>query len=320
MSRLSRFPIYGFLGLGLIAFGWPLSWLRPAWLYPLTRHAFLFLWVGYILTVDAIVYARKGTSLWRRSRTRFLGLFAASAPAWWLFEFFNLYLRNWEYLGPREWSGFASFLVATVNFTVVTPAILETAELWGSARWVQQLGPGPRLSDSPRALTNMILLGVMAVVAVITAPRYAFPLVWISVYLITDPINYLRGRSSLIAFLRKGDWRPVMALWLAGLTCGFFWELWNYYAWPKWIYHVPFVGVFHLFEMPALGYGGYLPFAMEVYALYHLTLDLVGISAKDYVRLIDEVPLEWPRGKIQARSFGESTQTASKSDPPSAQI
>jgi hypothetical protein len=124
----------------------------------------------------------------------------------------------------------------------------------------------------------------------------------------------------LIAFLRKGDWRPVMALWLAGLTCGFFWELWNYYAWPKWIYHVPFVGVFHLFEMPALGYGGYLPFAMEVYALYHLTLDLVGISAKEYVRLIDEVPLEWPRGKIQARSLRGSTQTASKSGRPSAQV
>ncbi|HEY64869.1 MAG TPA: hypothetical protein G4O02_09890 [Caldilineae bacterium] len=288
VQSLRRFPRYGFLGLALIAAGWPLSWLKPEGFGFLSRHAFLLLWIGYILVVDALVYARKGTSLWRRSRRRFLGLFAISAPAWWLFEFFNHYLQNWEYIGTGEWTGLSYFLTATAHFTIVTPAVLETAELWGTAAWLQRLSLGPRVSDTPRALTNMILIGVVAVVAVITAPRYAFPLVWLSVYLILDPINHLRGRPSLIASLRQGDWRPVIALWLAGLTCGFFWEMWNYYALPKWVYHVPFVSFLHVFEMPILGYGGYLPFAMEVYALYQLALDLAGIPEGGYVRLIDE--------------------------------
>ena len=291
MRWLTRFPRYGFLGIALIVVGWPLSWLRPPGLSSLSRHAFLFLWVGYILTVDALVYARKRTSLLQRSRARFLGLFAASAPAWWLFEFFNRYLQNWQYIGTGEWSGLTYFLIATLHFTIVTPAILETAELWGTVGWVRRLGPGPRLHDSMRTLTNMILLGVIAVVAVITAPRYAFPLVWFSVYLILDPINRLRGRPSLIAHLRQGDWRPVIALWLAGLTCGFFWEMWNYYALPKWVYRVPFVDFLRIFEMPILGYGGYLPFSMEVYALYQLTLDLAGVPAReaeDYVRLVED--------------------------------
>ncbi len=39
---------------------------------------------------------------------------------------------------------------------------------------------------------------------------------------------------------------------------------------PKWIYNVPFVGFWHIFEMPLLGYGGYLPFSLELYALYRL--------------------------------------------------
>jgi hypothetical protein len=47
-------------------------------------------------------------------------------------------------------------------------------------------------------------------------------------------------------------------------VCGFFWEAWNFYSYPKWVYHVPFVSWLKLFEMPLLGYGGYLPFALEV--------------------------------------------------------
>ncbi len=39
---------------------------------------------------------------------------------------------------------------------------------------------------------------------------------------------------------------------------------------PKWVYDVPFVGSLKLFEMPILGYGGYLPFALEVFAAWAL--------------------------------------------------
>jgi hypothetical protein len=51
------------------------------------------------------------------------------------------------------------------------------------------------------------------------------------------------------------------------------------------VYTVPFVNVAHLFEMPALGYGGYLPFALELFALYHLCIGLIGDKASRYVRL-----------------------------------
>jgi hypothetical protein len=43
--------------------------------------------------------------------------------------------------------------------------------------------------------------------------------------------------------------------------------MWNYWSWPQWVYHVPGAEYWHVFEMPLLGYGGYIPFALELFAL-----------------------------------------------------
>ena len=50
---------------------------------------------------------------------------------------------------------------------------------------------------------------------------------------------------------------------LAALLCGFFWEMWNFHSLAKWIYQVPYVQRYPIFEMPLLGYAGYLPFGLE---------------------------------------------------------
>jgi hypothetical protein len=61
---------------------------------------------------------------------------------------------------------------------------------------------------------------------------------------------------------------------LAGIIIGFFWEFWNFWAIPKWIYHIPFVGFYKIFEMPVLGFLGYFPFAFELYAMYFFVRSL----------------------------------------------
>ena len=68
----------------------------------------------------------------------------------------------------------------------------------------------------------------------------------------------------------RGDWRTIVALALASLVCGFFWEMWNIRALPKWYYTIPFFDFAKIFEMPLLGYGGYIPFAWELFSLYQL--------------------------------------------------
>ena len=71
---------------------------------------------------------------------------------------------------------------------------------------------------------------------------------------------------------------PGVALWTGVLVCGFFWEMWNWRSYPKWIYDTPGVRSAYLFEMPALGYLGYLPFALELYLLKQLLLPRVALD------------------------------------------
>ncbi|MAA90963.1 MAG: hypothetical protein CL914_12365 [Deltaproteobacteria bacterium] len=71
------------------------------------------------------------------------------------------------------------------------------------------------------------------------------------------------------------------------MICGFFWEFWNFWSYPKWIYQIPYVDFLHVFEMPVLGYLGYLPFALELFGLYHLMASIFPFSLKsDYLQII----------------------------------
>jgi hypothetical protein len=129
-------------------------------------------------------------------------------------------------------------------------------------------------------------LGWISLLLMLVWPLIFFPFIWLSLYFILEPINVWLGNRSLAHWTRNGDWRPVVALWLGVLFTAFFWEMWNSYSYPKWIYHVPWGGWLHVFEMPLLGYGGYLPFALELYALYHWIVGLLGDKNTAYVRVV----------------------------------
>jgi hypothetical protein len=257
---------HAYAGLALIAIFWPLNWLLPREMRA-TSYLFFPLWLGYALTVDALVLARSGTSILRRSRGGFLWLFVTSAPAWWLFEWINKRTGNWEYLGGEVFTGFEYFLLATFSFSTVMPAVFETAELVRTFRWIEPSRHGPRLPPARKLVTGLLVAGILMLALALLWPRFFYPFVWGSVFLLVEPINIALGRRHLFDPLSQGDWRPVVALSAGALICGFFWEMWNYYSYPKWIYHTPGAQFLHIFEMPLLGYLGYLPFAWELYSI-----------------------------------------------------
>ncbi|HQP44261.1 MAG TPA: hypothetical protein PLV66_11335 [Thermoanaerobaculales bacterium] len=223
-----------------------------------------------------------GSSPLARSRLRYLGLFAASVPAWWLFELLNQRTRNWIYLsepiGDLEYA-----LLASLSFSTVMPAVFGTAELVASLGWLRRLPAGPRIAATRRTTATFLVSGLAMLGLLLLWPRVFFPCVWLSVYFILEPLNAWLGRRTLLDDTGRGDWRRVVALWTGCLVCGFFWEMWNSLSYPKWIYDVPFVGFGKLFEMPVLGYGGYLPFSLELYALYHLLAGVAGRGREAYV-------------------------------------
>jgi hypothetical protein len=62
------------------------------------------------------------------------------------------------------------------------------------------------------------------------------------------------------------------------LLCGVYWEAWNFWSLPKWIYHIPHVGFWHVFEMPVMGYSGYLPFGLELFAMTNFVVPRLGLG------------------------------------------
>jgi len=257
-------PTQGWLGLGLLAICWPLNWTLPG-----LRTAYLFfpLWLGYILVVDALVARRTGDSLWIRSRRDFVLLFVASSPIWWIFEMINRRTGNWEYLGSHTFTPLEYYLLCTLSFSTVMPAVFETAELVRTLNFVANHRPRASIRPTPNLNLGTFLLGIAMFILTLTWPKYCYPFVWTSLVLIFEPINRWLGRPNFLEFLQNGDWRPIISLSLGALICGFFWEMWNFYSWPKWIYHTPGAQFLHVFEMPLLGYLGYIPFALELFAL-----------------------------------------------------
>ncbi len=284
-SSSQRFSLHGWLGLGLIALFWPLNWfldgLRTNW-------GFFPLWLGYSLTVDALVFLRRGTSLLTRNWRKYVGLFIISAPVWWLFEALNERLQNWHYVGSELFSPLAFWIWATLSFSTVIPAVFGTAEFAASFDFLKRLRPGPVIRPTRFVTCSFFIVGLITFILMMIWPKIFFPFLWLSLYFIIEPLNIWLGNSNITRWTQYGNWRPVGALWTGVLLTAFFWEMWNYFSYPKWVYHVPWGGCCHIFEMPLLGYGGYLPFSLELFAVYHIVQGLFGDKNGGYVKLIIE--------------------------------
>ncbi|MEA2683218.1 MAG: hypothetical protein QOK05_1546 [Chloroflexota bacterium] len=258
---------HGAVGITLVAVAWAVSWSH---IRPWSDFGFFPLWLGYIVTIDALVRARLGRSLLGAGALPVLRVFALSAAMWWIFELFNVRTGNWEYLHASPVSPLRFAIESTIDFSTVLPAVFETTAL------VHALLPGARdfpmpLPDLPSGLGwASIAVGVACVLLPLVRPHYFFPLIWGALFFLADPVSARRGRPSILAAALAGRWRPILVLALAGIACGFLWEMWNSNSMPRWTYHVPLIPQQRLFEMPLLGYAGYLPFALECFAVYQV--------------------------------------------------
>jgi hypothetical protein len=269
--------------VGLVIVFWILNWSLPGLR---TDRGFFFLWLGYCLTVDALILIRKGNSPLSRSPRAYAGLFLVSAPAWWLFELVNWRTQNWHYVGREHFTDFQYFVLASLSFSTVMPAVFGTAELVSTLGWVRRIKAGPQIAPKPEILHRFSISGGLMLILLLLWPRYFFPFVWLAVYFILEPLNVRLKNRTLLQYTARRDWQPILTLWTGSLICGFFWEMWNFHSYPKWEYQVPFVDFWRIFEMPLLGYGGYLPFALELFALYHLVVGLLRPGkVQDFVRI-----------------------------------
>ena len=270
MSRRAQFPWWGWLGLGILAVAWVLAWNRFSWFAPLQPYTFTPLWLGYILVINALTWQRTGRCMLVNHTGYFLILFPLSAGFWWFFEYLNGFVANWYYVGGHNGEAVTVFLSASLPFATVLPAVLGTKD------WLASF---PRLSAGlqdcwriPAPLASLLpwialLSGIGGLTGIGIWPDYLFPLVWVAPLLLLVAFQDLAGQDNLLSSMIRGDWRPLWLGALAGLLCGFFWELWNYQSLVHWKYTVRQVHTLQLFEMPLLGYAGYLPFGLTCVAI-----------------------------------------------------
>jgi hypothetical protein len=259
------FPWWGWFGLigGLSI--WILAWTRFNWFSAFQPHTFAPLWISYILVVNAITCQRTGKCMLNSTPVYFLSLFPLSAVFWWFFEYLNRFVQNWEYQSP-QFSAAEYFWYATLSFSTVLPAVLGTRDLIMQAGWLRngykQYGvyhwPRPKLL----AIITLIISAI-GLTGIGIWPDYLFALLWISPLLIMVSFQVLMNEPHILTGVARGDWRLIISSALAALICGFFWEMWNYFSYARWIYRIPFVHRFEVFEMPLLGYAGYLPFGLQ---------------------------------------------------------
>ena len=275
-----KFPWWGWLGLALIALAWPLAWsgaLASAW----RGQTFTLLWLGAILALNALALRRQGWCPLAHRTGWFLWLFPLSAGFWWLFEYLNQFVHNWHYGGVRAESDWEYMVRATLPFSTVLPAV---ASAWAWLRASPRLDAMtlPPLRGHGALAWLALAAGAIGLATIGLRPELSFPLLWVAPLLVLAGLQQLIAGETLFSALARGDWRAVLQPALAALVCGFFWEMWNWGSLPKWHYAVPYVQRFQLFEMPILGYAGYLPFGVEC----ALLMDLAA-------RIIERRPL-WP--------------------------
>jgi hypothetical protein len=274
------------IGLLLTAVAWIAAWGRFG---ILTELSFFPLWAGYILAINGISEVLIHQSLLRRMGAPFLALFVFSVPMWWFFELLNSIVHNWHYIFAQPISDLRFAVQASIDFSTVIPAILSTGYLVHQLLLQHALLPDctpVRLRQSYRVV--FLLIGIAGFCALALFPQETFPLVWIAPLLLLEPLAYWAGKPCFLRLLENGQRRPAASIMLATMVTGFFWEMWNYYSLPKWIYTIPYLGFWKIFEMPFLGYLGYPFFGLIVFT-YTAVISSV-LLKQDLAELIAEPP------------------------------
>ncbi len=269
-----QLPWWGYAScIGLVCF-WILAWTRFDWFSTCQAHTFFPIWFFWIVSVNALTFKSSHQCPLINYPYKFIRLFFVSAVFWWMFEYLNRFVGNWYYSGSQYSAG-KYFLLATLSFSTVLPAVESMKEyLLTFSRFkngFKDMKEFKGIHSRTRAMFLVIISSVFLFLIGIF-PDPLFFLIWICPFFIFIGCQILFNSSHILTGVEKGDYTMVVAYSTSALICGFFWEMFNICSLARWQYAIPYVQVLHLFEMPVLGYAGYLPFGLECAVIIDLAM------------------------------------------------
>ncbi len=225
-----------------------------------------FVWWSLILILDSLNFRKRKISLLFNSLENFLKIAFLSVFIWLIFEMFNLRLKNWSYLGLPENLG-ERWLGYFIGFATVLPVLREGAFFVESFFPLKRLNLF-RLRAGKIFLLIFFFLGLISLILVCLWPKIFFPLVWLQFLFLLEPLNFLLGRKTFISDFTRREWKWFWCWMISGFSAGILWEFWNFWSGSYWKYSLPYLNFCKVFQMPIFGYLGFLPFSLEVFALF----------------------------------------------------
>jgi hypothetical protein len=181
-------------------------------------------------------------------------------------------VKNWTYHDLPA-STLERWLGYFVAYASVIPAMIEISLFFQSFLSKKKLALF-RVRGAPALLKSWFFSGIILIILALTWPRLFFPLGWLCLIFLIEPLNHWLKNETLLKDLKKRDWTLFWSWLLTGLVSGFLWEFWNFWAGSHWEYSLPYLNFWRIFQMPVFGYIGFLPFALEIFVLYQLLFAL----------------------------------------------
>lgn len=293
-----KFPLW--FWIGLISWGASVFLLWNKFHEPvlfLHWSDFPLFW-GLVLMIDGWTYVRNGgKSIISERPQEIIGIGVASAMGWMLFEYLNFFVDdNWYYPHGDIIDREQFLLYAIIISTGLLPLAFVFYELFLSFRvFKNRFVDGPKIVFSEGFKSFLIVVCILGLLGSGLFPNVLFFSLWlvpgILIGLVLDKI----GVWTPLLSIGRGNWNPTLVFALTYLAAGLCLECENYFsgiheggevtftmAPAYWQYSLPYVDDYHLFEMPILGFLGYMPFSLYCWAWWIAFAYMQGIPSKFY--------------------------------------
>jgi len=276
-NNTTSFPFWFWLGAAISFSCWLIMWGQFAVFGAALYYTFVPLWWGFILFLDGILFRRNhGISFVSNYPKTLIIAAITSIFGWYYFEYLNFFvLQNWYYPDLNLIASPFTYVWSALTFSTIWPSLfiwynlLKTIPVFADK---YSAGPNINLSFSQKIITG--LSGV--IICVITSIWYDifFWMVWLGPLILISICLSLLKIWTPFSPIKSGNWSHFLLMGLATLFNGFFWEMWNYWSSPNnpnyWKYNLPYIHDFLIFEMPVLGFSGYIFFGAVCWVMFIL--------------------------------------------------
>jgi hypothetical protein len=272
------FPRWGWLGAFLLVT--PLIFLWGHFSGPklLLHWAWIPVFWGYTFLMDAWLYVRSGgKSILKNSPKEMIAIGIAAMGGWMLFEYLNFFVDdNWYYPNGDSIPHEEFLLYAIVGSSGLIPVIFVIYRLLNTFPNIRnKYSHGPAIVLKNWHVNVLLAVFMTGMFLISFFPDQLFGLLWIAPMAILALVLDKIGLWTPFTGLKTGNWSPLLKYTLTYLVYGLSLECLNYFSAlhptgqplithtpAVWVYSIPYVNYGYLFEMPLLGYIGYLPFGV----------------------------------------------------------